>query len=89
LLEEPFLEVQMTYPGITEENYQSLVNYALDWDNVDYWPGKAIEWLENGLSLSEDTAKRLAVLSSKARLPKGLKARIDVLLTKSTQCDPA
>ena len=84
LLEESFNIVKVTYPGISVEKHQALVNYALDWEDLDYWQSQAVRWLEEGLALSLQIVSKLTTLTNTKGLSPEVSTRIVRLLAHHT-----
>ena len=62
LLELPLTEIKRGYSKISEDELIDLVSYALDWEMKDYWQSLSIEWIENGLPMTEDIMKKLEII---------------------------
>ena len=83
LLDQPFLHIAETYPGITEKNFQDLILYALNWQSEDHWQAKAMSWLENGLNPTGPILDKLEDLSTSSQMSLLVKHRITTLLDKN------
>jgi len=80
LLESQLNDIKKTHKEINEKQLRKLVNYALNWETYDYWQGKAVSWLEEGLMLDSEIESNLHKLSLNKNVSQSLRHKMFKLL---------